>query len=108
MNNRTYELYDENEYFLKYLSIHPILIYSSNELDKKKKEFQIYLIEKFNNEEINYEQLNTEYNHLLQFEIQEKLNIEQIQAYHKVIQDKLNETYAVKMINLYDLFLIKK
>ena len=50
MNCRTYELYDENEYFLKYLNIHPILRYSNKEFDKAKKEFQINLLDKFNKE----------------------------------------------------------
>ena len=39
-----YENYNENEYFLLFHNIHPILIYSNNEYDKKKKEFQIKLL----------------------------------------------------------------
>lgn len=52
MTNRTYEEYDENEYFLKYLSIHPILIYSNNDLDKYKRKYQEYLLNLFNLEKL--------------------------------------------------------
>lgn len=46
--SRTYENYDENEYFLKFHNIHPILMYSTNKYDLQKKELQITLLNKLN------------------------------------------------------------
>jgi hypothetical protein len=100
MTNSTYEQYDENEYFLKYLSIHPILIYSNNEYDKNKKKYQEYLLNLFNKEIITYEILKQKYNNLLNIEIQNKILLDEIKEKHKIIEnDILNINYK-NLINL--------
>ena len=57
MTFHTYENYNENEYFLLFHNIHPILIYSNNEYDKKKKEFQIKLLNDYKDNKISKKQL---------------------------------------------------
>ena len=89
MTNSTYEQYDENEYFLKYLAIHPLLTYSNYEYDKYKKKFQIELLNLFNKEIINYDELQKKYKILLDSEIQNKILIEDIKERHKQIEKSI-------------------
>ena len=44
----THERYNENEYFVKFLQIHPYLTYSTVPRDEKKLKFQLNLLEKLN------------------------------------------------------------
>ena len=62
MNSKTHELYDEDDYFLKFLNIHPILTYSNNKIDNKKKDFQLFLLNKLHKNEITYDMLKNKYN----------------------------------------------
>jgi len=98
MNCRTYELYDENEYFLKYLNIHPILTYSDKELDKVKKELQITLLNKFNNELISYEDLQKIYEDILKIENNNKNILYDIQEQHKEIEEKIHKNIENNLI----------
>lgn len=100
MTNSTYEMYDENEYFLKYLSIHPILTYSNYEYDKYKKEFQIKLLDLFNKERINYDILQEKYKILLELEIQNKILIEEIKEKHKQIENTIHNNNNNNLIAL--------
>lgn len=100
MTNSTYEQYDENEYFLKYLSIHPILTYSNCKYDNKKKEFQIYLLDLFNKEIINYEELQNKYKILLNVEINNKILIENIKEQHKNIEKTIINNNKTNLITL--------
>lgn len=100
MTNRTYEDYDENEYFLKYLSIHPILIYSNNNLDKFKRKYQEYLLNLFNLEKITYDELNNRYNLLVRIENNNNIVLEEIQAKHKNIEKKIKNNNEINLINL--------
>jgi hypothetical protein len=100
MTNSTYEQYDENEYFLKYLTIHPILIYSNNEYDKNKKKYQEYLLNLFNKEIINYEILKQKYDYLVNIEIQNKILYEHIKEKHRNIENDIVNNNNKNLINL--------
>ncbi len=100
MTNRTYEEYDENEYFLKYLSIHPTLFYSTNNFDKYKRKYQEYLLNLFNSEKITYDELTNKYNLLLRIEINNKIILEEIQEKHKSIENKIKKNNEINLINL--------
>ena len=100
MTNRTYEEYDENEYFLKYLSIHPILIYSTNTFDKYKRKYQEHLLSLFNLEKITYDELNNKYNLLLRIENNNNIVLEEIQEKHKIIENKIKKNNEINLINL--------
>jgi len=107
MCERSYERYDENEYFLKYLSIHPILIYSLKEVDKKKKELQLYLLDEFNKENITYDELNEKYTIIIEYERQGKIVLDTLRYQHKTIEKLMLESYETNMTNIYNL-IIKK
>lgn len=101
MDCRTHELYDENEYFLKYLNIHPILRYSNREFDKAKKEFQINLLDKFNKELINYDELINIYQNALKIEQNNKILLCNIQEQHKKIEEDISNNMSNDLIILY-------
>jgi hypothetical protein len=107
MCERTYERFDENEYFLKYLTIHPILIYSFKEVDKKKKELQLFLVDELNKENISYDELSKKYNTIIELERQNKIKLDELRDYHKNIEEMMKTSYETNMIKIYDL-VIKK
>lgn len=107
MCERMYERFDENEYFLKFLNIHPILSYSLKEVDKKKKELQLFLLDEFNKENINYDELSEKYNTIIELERQNKIKLDELRQYHKNIEEMMKTTYETTIINIYDL-VIKK
>lgn len=107
MCERTYERYDENEYFLKFLSIHPILIYSLKEVDIKKKEFQLYLLDEFNKENITYDNLKFKYDKLIEYEKQGKIELDTIKYYHKHIEEMILKSHEKNMSQLYSILLKK-
>lgn len=101
MNSRTYELYDENEYFLKYLTIHPILIYSNKPLDKKKLEYQQYLLDRYNNKFITYNDLQQKYNNIYNIERKLKNKLIDIQVLNKKIENDIKNNNELQLIKLY-------
>lgn len=101
MNSRTYELYDENEYFLKYLSIHPWLRYSTKPTDINKKLFQLQLLEKFNKEEITYDELKNRYEIIINVENNNKELISKLQLKHKRIEETCEELNNNNLHTLY-------
>ncbi len=102
MNLRSYEYYDENEYFLKCLKIHPFLIYSDKSHEIKKKEFQLYLLNKYNLKEITYGELKQIYNNMINFELNQKTYLEDIKKKHKEIEKQILETNNNNLYNLYN------
>lgn len=104
MDCRTYELYDENEYFLKYLNIHPILRYSNKEVDRAKKEFQINLLNKFNQEVINYDELCNIYQNALKIEQNNKKILYNIQEQHQKIEEEITNNISNNLIIFYNQF----
>lgn len=103
MNCRTYELYDENEYFLKYLSIHPILIYSLKDVDIKKKELQLYLLDEFNKEIITYDKLCDKYKIVMEQEKQGRTALETIKYNHRQIEELMFKSHESNMASIYEL-----
>lgn len=99
MTFSTHENYDENEYFLLFHNIHPILIYSNNEYDKQKKELQIKLLDEYKNNKITKEQLEINYNMLIDIERQYSILLNNIEYEHKQIQKNIKENNEKLLIN---------
>lgn len=84
MEGHTYEKYDYNEYFIKFLQIHPQLIYANNKFDLIKKKFQITLLKLLNENKINKEKLINIYKKIETIENNNKnilMNLEYLQKY---------------------------
>ena len=101
MNCRTYEQYDENEYFLKYLNIHPWILYSIKKNDINKKNFQYSLLDKFNKEIITYDELKKNYQLILNIERSNKQLIADLQYKHKMIEEQCEEIINNNIDSLY-------
>lgn len=108
MCERTYERYDENEYFLKYLSIHPILIHSLKKVDQKKRELQLYLLDELNKKNISYEELNKKYNIIIEHERQGKIVLDTLRYQHKNIEKLMLDSHETNMTNIYNLIIKNK
>lgn len=108
MCSRTYESYDVNEYFLKFLTIHPILVYSPHKINQKKKEFQLYLLDEFNKENITYDELSNQYNKIIEYERQGLIELDTLKFYHKTIEESMKKSYETNMKNIYSLLLKNK
>ena len=79
----TYEQYDENEYFINFKLVHPILIYAKDAYNLKKKEYQLKLLNRLNNNEITFEQLKETYSELVAKEIEKSIYIEHLKEYYE-------------------------
>jgi hypothetical protein len=102
MTFSTHEMYDEHEYYLKFKRIHPILHYSNNPLDIKKKDFQIYLLNEFEIGNITNDQFIEKYNIYTKTELQYKILLNTIEYEHKkILKDikKNNEDILINYIN---------
>lgn len=100
MNCRTYELYNENEYFLKFLSIHPTLFYSNELVDKKKLQYQQYLLTLYNNKNITIDKLKKKYNDILTIEIELKNKLNKIKQLNKKIENEIENIHNTQLIEL--------
>lgn len=88
-----HEQYDENEYFIKFLRIHPFLSYANKPYDKKKLDFQINLLNKLNDKIINIEELKAIYNKIIEKERDQRIKIETLKIEHQnIIQNLKNKT----------------
>lgn len=88
---KTHEIYDEDEYFLIFRNIHPYLHYSYNKYNLKKKEFQIKLLEKLQNNLITNEQFKEICKFIITKENNKKTYLEDLKSTQKQIID-LTET----------------
>ena len=102
MHSHTYEKYNVNEYFLKFLAIHPLLTYSNKKLDNKKKEYQLYLLDCFNKEIINYDELESKYNNIIAIEKKNKQHLEDIKYQHKQIEKNIEINNKQNLIQLFN------
>jgi len=100
MTFSTHEQYDENEYFVHFLRIHPYLTYANNTYDKKKLELQLNLLNKFNDKIINIEELKTIYNKIIEKERNENIKIENLKTEHKNIINHLKHNIENEIIDL--------
>ena len=91
----THEQYDENEYFINFLRIHPYLSYANKPYDKKKLDFQINLLNKLNDKIINIEELKTIYNKLIEKEREERIKIETL----KIEQENIIKNLKIETDN---------
>lgn len=83
MTYSTHEIYDEHEYFLKFKAIHPYVYYSKDNYIIKKKEFQIKLLEKLQNNTITDNQFKEMYTLLCTKENDKYKYLEQIKSEQK-------------------------
>jgi hypothetical protein len=100
----THEQYDENEYFIKFLRIHPYLSYANNTYDKKKLELQLNLLNKLNDKIISIEELKTTYNKIIEKERNKNIKIEDLKMEHKNIINNLQyeiENEIIDFMNIY-------
>jgi len=100
MNERTYEMYNEDDYFMKYLSIHPYLVFSAKLHDIKKREYQTYLLDLFNMEKIDYDELCNKYKIIQRVELSNAHMINVIKADTKKQIEKLENIQNQELINL--------
>jgi hypothetical protein len=96
MTFSTYDQYNENEYFIKFLRIHPHLSYADIPYTQKKLEFQLNLLDKFNKKIITKEQLIVLYNKLIKKETKE---IDKISDITLKYQNDIKELKKMKDIN---------
>lgn len=108
MNCKTFEMYDENEYFLKYLAIHPFLTYSIEPLNIKKLEYQKELLNQFNLENITYDELKKNYVKILNIEKMYTNKLETIKLLNKKIEDEIYQNNNKQLIELYSNLLNNK
>ena len=83
MSFPTHESYDENEYFIKFKSIHPYLYYAKDEYNILKKQFQIKLLDKLEKKEINIVEFTNFYNQLIIKENNKSYYIESLKLHYK-------------------------
>ncbi len=102
MSFQTYEQYDENEYFIKFLRIHPHLSYADSPYNKKKLEFQISLLNKLNDKIINIEQFKSLYTKLIEKEKENYIKIEDLKFYYQNIVNELKNETNNEIINFID------
>lgn len=100
MTFSTYERYNENEYFLKFLAIHPILQYSNDKFDIAKKTLQLSLIKKFNEEKITYDELESKYNVLVNIENKNKNVLDQLKDTHNTIEENIKNILNNNLIEI--------
>ena len=102
---RTHEIYEEDEYFMKFKSIHPYIHYSHNKYNLKKKEFQIKLLEKLQNNIITDEQFKEICRLIIIKENNKKTYLEELKSIQKQTLD-LTETELNTDIEDYMNFII--
>ena len=87
----TRENYDENEYFMTFMSIHPYLTYAETDYDKKKLSIQYNLLTKYKNKEITESELKSIYKKIIIKENDKISTIENLKSQHnKIIEDLTN------------------
>lgn len=106
MSFPTHEQYDENEYFILFIRIHPYLYYANDEYNIIKREFQETLLNNLKNNKITKTELKILYNEFIKKENEKYFYIENLKQYYselikteekKINMDILN--YATNYIN---------
>lgn len=101
----TREQYDENEYFIKFLRIHPYLTYANNSYDKKKLELQLNLLNKLNDKIINIEELKSIYNKIIEKERNQNIKIENLKLEHKNTINHLKYEIQNEIIDFMNIYI---
>ena len=88
----TWENYDEDEYFLRFHRIHPILIYSENEFDKQKLNLQDKLLIALQNKKISMDDFTKKYKKISKMCINKKIKKDTTEyEYKQLMKTKLEE-----------------
>jgi hypothetical protein len=95
MNMRTYEMYDENEYFIKFQRISPTLLYMTDTYSLKKIIYQKNLLNNLNENKITLEEFKNQYQIIINNEIKQKITLENLKK-------KLNNIVDIMKINQYN------
>lgn len=99
MDGHTYEKYNENEYFIKFLQIHPYLHYSNNKYDLIKKKLQINLLKLLNENKINKEKIINIHKKIEQNENNNKNILCNLENLHKKVLLELSSDLENQLIN---------
>ncbi len=78
MNMRTYEMYDENEYFIKFQRISPTLLYMTDTYSLKKIIYQKNLLNNLNENKITLEEFKNQYQIIINKEIKQQITLENL------------------------------
>lgn len=95
MNMRTYEMYDENEYFIKFQRISPTLLYMTDTYSLKKIIYQKNLLQKLKENKITLSEFKNQYQLIINKEIQKKINLENFKK-------KVNNIIDIMKLNQYN------
>ncbi len=95
MNMRTYEMYDENEYFIKFQRISPTLLYMTDTYSLKKIIYQKNLLNNLNENKITLEEFKNQYQIIINKEIKQQITLENLKK-------KLNNIVDIMKINQYN------
>lgn len=102
---RTYEMYDENEYFIKFLKIHPFLSYATENYDKKKLQLQLNLLKDYELKKITLNDLQIKYTKIIEFEKKQKIYLENVKQNHKEkekeIEININKNLCINIDKLF-------
>jgi len=104
MCSRTWEEYDINEYFIKFLRISPILLYSTDTYNLKKIIYQRNLLDKLHKNKITNDELRKQYQKVIDKEIQKKIHLENFRLkINNVVKLLENQQYnnLIKEIDSY-------
>lgn len=105
MNSHTYEMYDYNEYFIKFKSIHPQFHYVIDDYNIQKKKFQINLLKKLKNNDINEKQFIDIYSLLIKKENLKYTYISNLKLNHNEIIKTEENFINDEIINFMDFIL---
>ena len=105
MSSHTWEHYDENEYFITFLKIHPRLPYCNSIYSQKKLQFQIQLLNNFKKEKINIEQLRESYKIIIEKELEKKIILGNMQMIHTQEINNIKNDYNTIIIDMFDLYI---
>ena len=105
MNERTYEMYDIDEYFIKFLRIHPYLQYATDNINVKKLNLQTVLLDKYFDKLLTKIQINEIYQNIIDKENQNSIHLHEIELSFKQSLEKIKNNNNINLIDNIDYIL---
>lgn len=99
MSFSAFEQFDEDEYFLKFMAIHPCLYYAIDNLSIAKKNFQIILLNKIRSSAICKDDAVEIYEQIIDLETQNKILLNRIKYEQDKILLSIKETNDELLVN---------
>ena len=100
---RTYEMYDENEYFIRFQKISPILLYKTDEYSLKKIIYQQKILKDLNDKKITISEFKDLYKKIVDYEISKKIKLEEFKARCNKIINKVKDYQYEDLIKNIDI-----